>query len=212
MVRHMLLMMTAVVVVAVSSVYAEEAKKECSECPIAAAMKNLPQLTYLVGEETTQCRKTAGKLAEESGTPIVYLVGKKKFEDADKAKLALVTATEEYVATFAEPKTCKISGTTTIAGTKTECSESTAKLAAILASANSSVKQTYQVGEEQCDCPHAAAALAKSTGSPKLFVVGKERTQCAVTARLNLARAQYKAMVEAMAEAQKQPESSESDS
>jgi hypothetical protein len=54
--------------------------------------------------------------------------------------------------------------------------------------------------------------LAKSTGSPKLFVVGKESTQCAVTARLNLARAQYKAMVEALAEAQKQAESSESDS
>lgn len=195
------LVMMVVTVVAVSTAYAEDAKQEC---PISAAMKNLPQITYLVGEETTHCSNSAAKLAKKSGAPIVYLVGKAKYEDESEAKLALVDATEEFVAAFAEPKTCKISGTTTIAGKKAHCSESAAKLASLLAKTMNSVNQSYQVGDEQCNCPNAAAALAKQSGKPKLFVVGNEKTECEVTARLNLARARYKAMLEALANAEKE--------
>lgn len=199
-------MLVAVVAVA-SSVLAEETKKEC---PIATGMKNLPQIAYLVGEETTHCEVTAGKLAEKSGDSILFLVGKDKFENSGKAKLALLTATQDYVTAFAEPKTCKVSGTTTIAGTKAHCSESAAKLASLLVAARDGVTQSYQVGEEKCDCPVAAAALAKTSGEPKLFVVGKEKTSCETTAKLNLARAQYKAMLQALAKAQQETESEES--
>jgi len=72
-----------------------------------------------------------------------------------------------------------------------------------MANAMKSVRLTYVVGDEACDCPHAAASLAKTSGKPKLFVVGNEKTECEVTARLNLARAKYRAMVEALAEAEK---------
>ena len=182
------------------------AEKECSACPIAAAMKNLPQITYAVGKETTCCAKTASKLAEEQSAAIVYLVGKEKFADAGEAKMALVTATEKFVDGFAKPNVCKISGTTTIAGQKTECSKTAAKLTSLMANAMKGVHFTYAVGDETCDCPHAAASLAKTSGKPKLFVVGKEKTECEVTARLNLARAKYRAMVEALAEAEKKTE------
>ncbi len=178
------------------------AKKECSTCPITAAMKNLPNITYAVGEEKTCCVKTATKLAQEQAVEIVYLVGKEKFTDAGKAKLALVSATEKYVDGFANPNVCKVSGTTTIAGQKTECSKTAAKLAGLMTEAMKSVHLTYVVGEETCACPHAAASLAESSGKPKLFVVGKEKTKCEVTARLNLARAKYRAMVEALAKAE----------
>jgi hypothetical protein len=188
------------------------AKKECSECPISIAMKNLPKITFAVGEEKTCCEKTAGKLAKEQATDIVYLVGKEEFTDAGKAKLALVSATEEFVDSFANPHVCKVSGTTTIAGQKTECSKTAAKLTSLMADAMKNVRLTYAVGEESCDCPHAAASLAKSSGKPKLFVVGKEKTECEVTARLNLARAKYRAMVEALAKTEndKKAESTES--
>ena len=204
------LVMMVATVAAMNSVLAEESEKEC---PISAAMKNLPQITYQVGEEQTHCRNSAGKLAEESGSSIVYLVGKEKFEDASEAKLALVTATEEFVAAFAEPKTCKVSGTISIAGQKTHCSESAGNLASLLATSMKGVQQTFLVGDEQCECPHAAAALAEKSGLPTLCVVGKEKTECSVTARLNLARARYRAMVEALAAtADEQTETTETDS
>jgi len=184
-----------------SSVLAEE---KCSECPVTAAMKNLPQITYAVGEETTQCSKTASKLAESKGVSLVYLVGKEKFSEAGKAKFALLTATEKFVDNFANPKVCKVSGTTSIAGQKTECSVTAAKLTGLMTDAMKTVSLTYAVGDEACDCPHAAASLAKASGEPKLFVVGKEKTECEVTGRLNLARAKYRAMVEALAKAEKE--------
>lgn len=222
MIRRMMLpAMLVCTMVLASSLLAEEekcplcplgAEKECSACPIAAAMKNLPQITYAVGEEETCCAKAASKLAEEHSTAIVYLVGKEKFEDAGKAKLALVSATEEFVENFASPQVCKVSGTTSIAGQKTECSKTAAKLTGIMANAMKTVHLTYAVGDETCDCPNHAASLAKKSGQAKLFVVGKEKTECEVTARLNLARAKYRAMVEAIAEAEKQAEAVSSDS
>lgn len=182
------------------------AKGDCSACPVTAAMNKLPKITFAVGETKTCCPKTASKLAVEQATDIVYLVGKEEFTDADKAKFALVSATEKFVDSFANPHVCKVSGTTTIAGQSTKCSKTAAKLASLVADATKSIHLTFAVGEETCDCPHAAASLAKSTGKPKLFVVGKEKTECEVTARLNLARAKYRAVVEALAKAEKETE------
>jgi hypothetical protein len=66
------------------------------------------------------------------------------------------------------------------------------------------VQLAYQIGDQKCQCPTQAATLAKQTGETKFFLVGEEKTECEVTARLNLARAKYKAAVEALVEAQKQ--------
>ncbi|NOY28714.1 MAG: hypothetical protein GXP28_00640 [Planctomycetes bacterium] len=198
--RITMLLMMAVTLATVNSAFAEDG---ATECPISAAMKNLPQITFQVGAEQTHCSKSAGKLAEKTGSPIVYFVGKEKFENDADAKLALVEATEAMVASFAEPHTCKISGTTSIAGQETSCSKTSAKLASLMSVAMKSVKQTYSVDGEECHCPNAAAALADKSGQPKLFCVGEEKTDCKVTARLNLARAQYRAMVEALAAAEK---------
>jgi len=194
------LLMMIVALAAVNSVFAADGAEEC---PISAAMKNLPQITYQVGAEQTHCSKSAGMLAEKSGAPIVYLVGKEKFENDADAQLALTEATEAMVASFAEPHTCSISGTTSIAGQETQCSKTSAKLASMMSVAMKSVKQSYSVDGEECHCPNKASALAQSSGKPKMFVVGSEKTESPVTARLNLARAQYRAMVEALAAAEK---------
>ena len=189
-----------------------QADKECSACPIQTAMKNLPKITYVIGKETTCCEKSANKLAQEQNAPIVYLVEKEKFEDANEAKLALVSATEAFVEKFANPHVCKVSGTTTIAGQKTECNKTAAKLAGLVNTAMKNVRMTYAVGDEACECPHAATSLAKSSGKAKLFVVGEEKTECEVTARLNLALAQYRAMVKAIMDTEKKTEAASEES
>jgi len=200
MIRRISMLMMVIALAAMNSAFAEDG---ATECPISAAMKNLPQITYQVGAEQTHCSKSAGMLAEKSGSPIVYLVGKGKFENAMDAELALTEATEAMVASFAEPHTCSISGTTSIAGQETHCSKTSAKLASMMSVAMKSVKQSYSVDGEECHCPDKASALAQSSGMPKMFVVGSEKTESPVTARLNLARAQYRAMVEALAAAEK---------
>ena len=65
------------------------------------------------------------------------------------------------------------------------------------------VEMTYLVGEKECHCPTEADKLAKETGDPTVFVVaGQEPTCCNVTARLNLARAKYRAAVVAVTQSE----------
>ncbi len=162
-------------------------------------------MTFVVGEKKTPCSKTAAKLAKESNEPIRFVVGDKTFDKKGEALTALVDSTEHFVAAFVEPKVCKASGTVTVAGKKLHCPDKAANCANVAKSAMDQVKMTYLVGEEKCSCPKAADKLAKKSGDAKVFVVGKETTQCSVTARLNLARAKYKAAVVALMQADAKP-------
>lgn len=199
-------------VACVCSVQAEEAATEtaavekavCSACPITAAMGKLPQMAFLVGEEQCHCPKKAASLAEKSNTPIRFAVLDETFDSEADAKLALIEATEEFVANFGEPHVCSVSGSTTIAGETTQCSKTAAKMASLVKDAMKQVHLSYKVGDEVCHCPNKAASLASQSGEKKLFVVGEECTGCEMTARLNLARAKYRAAVEALLEAQQQ--------
>ena len=176
-------------------------KTECKEgvCPIATAMKELPQMTYKIGEESTCCSKSAAKLAEQHNLPIHYVVGKKTYEQKDEAYTSLVTETETFVNDFITPCKCETSGSTKIAGESCQCSVMAGEKAELVKSAVEKVNMSYLVGEKTCSCPHEADALAKSSEAEKQFVVGEEKTCCEKTARLNLARAKYKAAVEALA-------------
>lgn len=185
---------------------------ECDECPVAAAMKNLPQLTYAVGDEKTNCPNAAQKLAEQSGKPIHFVVAGKTYCEEAKAKLALVEETERFVSAFAEPKTCSVSGATMVAGKEFSCSVEAAQTAALVKEAMQKVKLTYVVGDKQCNCPVEAERVAEQTGVPSIYVVGKETTPCNITARLNLARAKYRAAIEALVQAKTKPQQVASDS
>lgn len=180
------------------------AKGECDGegCPIAAAMEQLPKITFAVGEEKTCCAESAAKLAKESGGHIHYVVGEKEFHSEADAHVALVEATEEFVAAYTEPHTCSKSGQLVLAGQTQHCEKTAGKMAEVMQQAMSEVKFTYVVGEEECNCPIKAGHLAKESGLEKQFMVGEESTCCEQTARLNLARAKFKAAVTAMANAQ----------
>ena len=171
-------------------------------CPIDLALEKLPKISFAVGEEKTCCPKAAGELAKKSGTPIHFVVAEKTYAKESDAKLALVEATEKYVSDFAKPKKCAVSGTITVAGDKCGCDKSAAHKAKVVQAAMDNVKFTYLVGEKKCHCPVEAKQVAKESGQDTLFVVGDEKTKCSVTARLNLARAKYKAAIQALAVSQ----------
>jgi hypothetical protein len=161
-----------------------------------------------VGDEKTCCPKSAGQLAKESDQPIHFVVGEKSFEKESAAKLALLKETEQFVSAFAKPQVCQVSHTTTVAGKSHSCSVAAGRTADLVKSAMEKVKMTYLVGEKECHCPIEAKQVAETTGKATLFVVAREKTPCNVTARLNLARAKYKAAVEALVQAEakeKQP-------
>jgi hypothetical protein len=95
-----------------------------------------------------------------------------------------------------------MSGQLTLAGQAQGCENTAAHAAKLMQQAMAKVRFTYLVGEKACHCPVEAESLAKESGKKRLFVVGEEKTHCEMTARLNLARAKYKAAIEAMVQAQ----------
>lgn len=171
---------------------------DVKECPIAAAMKQLPQMTYVVGDQKTCCPKSAAELAKKSDAKMMFVVADKEFGKQADAHLALVKATETFVSSFVEPKVCEKTGTCTVAGKKACCPNTAAATSKMLKTAMGKVKMSYVVGDKTCGCPVQAKQLAKDSGNITEYVVSGEKTCCDVTARLNLARAKYKAAVEAM--------------
>ena len=173
----------------------------CVECPVAAAMYKLPRIVFVVGEQKTCCAESAKRIAHESDTSIKYVVAAKTYENEVDAKLALLKETERFVNEFTNPQVCKNTGTTTIAGKNVCCSQAVAQTAELAKAAMATVKMTFLVGEKTCHCACEATQIAKKTGEPTVYAVGAEKTNCETTARLRLARAKYKAAVEAIAKA-----------
>lgn len=172
---------------------------ECSDCPVSKAIAALPKITFAVGDERTCCNESAKELAKKHEADIKFVVADKSYCCQNEAKVALVAETKRFVAAFAQPKVCEASGTTTVAGKKLCCSAAAAETTKIVQAAMNKVEMAYLVGKEECHCPTQAKTLAEKTGEPTIFVVAQEKTQCKVTAELELARQKYIAAVKALA-------------
>ena len=181
-------------------------EKTCSECPVAVAMKNLPAMTYKVGETATCCSESATKLAKENDKPVHYVVGAKTFEKKQEAYTALVESTEKFVNEFVTPSKCEKSGKTSIAGTSCGCPMEAGKRTELVKKAIGEVKMTYVVGEKECNCPTQAKALAETADAKTTYKVAGKSTCCNMEARLNLAKAKYAAAVKALASTEKKEE------
>ena len=184
---------------------ADDSKAKCdaacavdaATCPVTAGMDKLPKLSYMVGTKSLCCEESAKAAAAQTAAKVEYVVGTEKFDCPDKAFASLVT-TEKFVSAFATPSTCSVSGTTTIAGECLTCSVAAGAVATKVKKAMDSVAISYKVGDKSCSCPVEAKALATAKSAKTLFVVGTDETECEQTARLNLARAKYKAALLAM--------------
>ena len=184
----------------------------CSEgkcdgtCSVAAAMEQMPKMTYKVGEESTCCSASAEKLAEESGSPILFVVEDKEYTDKMEAMTSLADASEKFVSSYVTPHTCDVSGTTTLAGQKMPCGESAKAMAKVMKEAMDHVQLVYKVGDESCHCPVEAKQLAEKSGAKTEYVVNGESTCCSVDARVKMAQAKFKAALQALASAQQSAE------
>jgi hypothetical protein len=186
--------------------------EDCEKCPMTAAMEKLPKIVYKVGDETTCCCQSAKDLADKAGKPIQYLVGDKSFEKEDLAFVALVETTEAFVNEFITPTKCETSGATKIAGESCACPVQAGAKTNLVKAAVEKVKMTYVVGEKESHCPKEAKQLASESNEKITYVVGDAKSCCEWEARLNLAKAQYKAVVEALASKQDASETNASSS
>lgn len=178
----------------------------CSDCqgPVAKAMDALPKLVYRIGEETTTSPIQAGRIATKTKHKIEFVVGEKVFKEESVAFVALVDTTEKFVGDFAKPQECKVSGQTLVAGKSVCCEVAAGQVASLVKTAMDDVKITYKVGKETVCCPDAAQALAKKSGEKVVKMVAGQRCGgCSSTTRLSLARAKYKAAIEALLAADK---------
>jgi hypothetical protein len=196
--------LVAILMAGAGTVIAEDIKKKSDEkcagacatestCCMTTALAKLPKIEYQVGDEKLCCEESAKGMAKETGSKLVYLVGDDKYESSGKAFEGLVEHTEKFVSDFATPHSCSVSGTTTVAGQSMTCSVKAGEVAAKAKKAMDKVAISYKVGDKTCQCPVEAKTLAASSKSKTLFVVDEEETECEMTARLNLARAKYKA-------------------
>lgn len=167
-------------------------------CPVTLAMSKLPTLAYAVGEQRVCCENMAGELAKKESAAVHYVVADKTFEDKTEAMKALVDTTESMVNTYVTPKTCEVSGTTTVAGKSCSCPVETEARSKAVEAAVAKVAMKYMVDGQEAACGNCASARSKETGKPVEFVVAGKATTCEMTARLNLSRAKYQAAVEAV--------------
>ena len=182
---------------------------DCQDCPVSKAIAALPKITFAVGDERTCCNEAAKELAKKHDKDIQFVVADKTYCCPDEAKVALVAETNRFVAEFAAPKVCEVSGTTTVAGKKLCCSAAAAETTKLVKAAMDNVEMAYLVGEKECHCPVEAKTLAEKSGEATVFVVATEKTQCKVTAELELARQKYIAAVKALAAAEGSKETTE---
>ena len=138
-------------------------------------------------------------MAKKHDKPVQFVVGEATFDDETKAYVSLVETTEKFVNEFATPKTCSVSGTTTVAGKSCGCSVEAGKRAELVKKAMEDVKMTFKVGTESTCCNDSAKALAKKSGEEIKFVVNEKEICCNYQARLELAKAKYAAAVKALA-------------
>lgn len=168
-------------------------------CPVTQAMEKLPKMMYVVATQKVTCDKMAADLAQKHEAPIHYVVAEKTFEDKAVAMTALVEETESFVNAFVAPSKCEVSGNVTIAGKSCSCPVEGEARTKLVAAAVEKVNMKYTVAGKAAACSSCAAAMAKEMAAPVEYVVGDEKTTCEVTGRLNLARAKYRAAVQAVA-------------
>ena len=185
-----------------TSIASDDETSTKGQCPIEAAMAKLPTIAFKVGDESACCSNSAAALAKKLGKPIEYVVAEKSFDNDQAAFTSLVEQTEEFVSKFTTPAKCEVSGATSIAGKSCDCPVQAEQTVALVKNAADSVAMTFVVGEKSCNCPVEAKEIATKSGEKTIYVVNGEKTECEMTARLNLARAKYKAAVEALVKAE----------
>jgi len=190
------------------------------DCPIEkkanAVLASMPTMKYRVGDQTTCCSKSANAIAKKSGKPVEYVVGDNTFGKKGDAVAKLTSLLENEVESLhtvqhtvnGKPYGCGGSASTAskksgkklmyrVGAVDFKSEEDAEHALSAIDHALAEVKISYKVGDTSYCCSQTAAAMAKKNKKELTYVVGDVETTCEKTAKMNLADAKVKAIVEA---------------
>ena len=155
-------------------------------------------------------------MSEQSGKPAQYVVGESNFSQKSDAVAKLTSLLEDEAEEFQtiqyvvdeKPYHCAKSAagaaersvkgmTYRVGGVDLATQEEAEDALGSIEKVVSNVKLSYKVGDNTYCCSKTAAAKAKQAGKEMTFVVGDTETSCEKTAKMNLAEAKIRAIVEA---------------
>ncbi len=188
---------------------------------VKSVMASLPAMKYRVGDQTVCCPNGAGIMAKTENKPIQYVVGEEVFSSEAEATVKLVALLEKEIESLSSLR-FSVNGESTgcpqTAKSMAEKSKATvaykvggvdfadqAKAEAavkLVADAAAAVKSTYKVDGKSFCCDKMAGAAAKDSGKPIVYVVGDSEIETDSAAKLAIAQAKIRAIVEAASAAQ----------
>ncbi len=183
------------------------------------AVKNLPTLSFKVGNNVVCCYKEAQAISEHDELPMLYVVKNKSFANYDEAQSAYIGAVNEYITRYASVKSPSGDNSSCCAGTKTagscseegaavyevagrqfNCPDQAGSIAKMTQVAMKKVAMSYQVGDKTFECS-TMARKAAGDKAVQFVVHGAKPTSCQVSATRDLATAKIKAAETALAQA-----------
>lgn len=193
------------------------AKAGCPiESKVNAVLTSLPSPKFKVGDEVTECRKSAGAMAKAKSTSIEYVLGDETFATEGEVEVRLASMIEDRIETmksvqYASGKKCfgcptqakseaAKSGTTLtyrVGGVDFADKTLAEKAAALAGERLNEVKLGYRVGKQSFCCDRMAGAKAEETGEKTIYVVGEDETDCPVKAQQLMAKAKLAAVISA---------------
>jgi hypothetical protein len=188
-------------------------------CPIAkkvkAVLASMPAIKYRVDGDEVCCPECAKALAEKTGKPIEYLVGEEVLTDKVEATARLAAVLDKEAETLqamqfvaggkcygcpvtAKSVAKKTKGTIAyrVGGVDFEKKEYAEKALASIREALAGVKMQYKVGDKTYGCSKMAGAKCKEAGKKMTYMVGTKETCCDKAAKLLLAEARVRTIVE----------------
>lgn len=195
--------------------------KPCTQgnCPMAkkvsAILASMPAIQYRIGAETTGCSKSAASMAEKSGKSIEYLVGDDAFASEGKAIAKLTSVLDREIETMKSiryvaggkchgcPMTAKAIAKSSktaigyrVAGVDFAKKSDAQNAIDSIAKAIANVRMTYKIDGKSYGCEKTAGSKCKKSGKEMTYVIGDTETGCHTSAKLRLAEARIRAMVE----------------
>lgn len=179
---------------------------------VERAMATLPAMTYKVGELNTPCFMTATAKAEETKTPVQFVVSGQTFDNRDAASVALAEALTEraetlrHISFVAGDKSfhCPMSAAEVakkehtsvkyqLAGFDFDCKDRADAVAKAVEEAAAKVAMTYKADGQPVACPKSCQ------GKMVTYVVGDQETGCEKSAKLLLAQYLVRTIIETAA-------------
>jgi hypothetical protein len=195
------------------------AKSASCKSACESIAKDMPRMSYVVGDKTVCCPKEAEKLANGDTKAMKYKVADKTYDNAGAAYDALTAALDGYYGSlmtvkYAVGDQCVSCPTSAAALAKKEGKQVQYRVAAFtysdqakaekaLAGAKAAadkVTMQMRVGDKSYECPMSADGAAKANGGKVEYVVGEQKLCCPNMAKAALAQARIDAATKVLSE------------